>query len=206
MYRFTVLAIFLMVAAPSSGFAQAAGDTGDSRMNAFACGSLPSPLKVDVQVLDNANRFVKFRQHFIAALRAGGGDAVRGAPAILTLDVRTEREFQKRAGGELLELRAGQENANIGDEGTVFFRGNIWSNSSDSVLGGRKRDLGRLSLNQLQVTATVNSRKDGHCLWQGEVRHNLHGEDADDATLRILPILVQSIGKTVRNKAIDLDR
>lgn len=206
MHRIAVLAIFLMLGAPPPVLAQAAGDPVASRMNAFACGALPSPLRVDVQVLDNAARFVRFRKRFIEALRATGGDAVKGVDAILTLDVRTEREFQRREGGELLELRAGQENTNIGDEGTVFFRGNIWSNSSDSVLGGRKRDLGRLSLNQLQVTATVNDRKNGRCLWQGEVLHNLDGEDPDAATVRILPILAQSIGKTARNQAIDIDR
>ena len=105
----------------------------------------------------------------------------------------------------MIELCAGQENTNIGGEGTVFFRGNIWSSTSDSVLGGRKRDRRHLSLNRLQVTATVNSRKNGRCLWQGEVIHDLQGEDADPATARILPILAQSVGKAVRNQAIDID-
>ncbi|MBT5048995.1 MAG: hypothetical protein HOM58_10880 [Rhodospirillaceae bacterium] len=206
MYRIAALAIFLTFSIPLAVLGQKANDTISSRMNAFACGTLPSPLTVDVQVLDNAKRFVQFRTRFIEALRASGSDAVRGAAAILTLDMRTEREFQRREGGELLELRAGQENTNIGAEGDVFFRGNIWSNSADSVLGGRKRDLGRLSLNQLRVTATVNDRKNGRCLWQGEVIHNLNGEHPDAATVRILPILAQSIGKTARNQAIDLDR
>lgn len=206
MYRTAVLSLILIIAAPIPVMAQAAGNPGESRINAFACGALPAPLRVDVQVLDNAARYLTFRKRFIEALRAMGGSAVDGAADILTLDVRTEREFQRRAGGELLELRAGQENKNIGDEGDVFFRGNIWSNSSDSVLGGRKRDLGRLSLNQLQVTATINSRKDGRCLWQGEVIHNLDGEDPDAATHRILPVLARAIGKTMRNQIVDLDR
>ena len=205
MHRFAALAILLVLCAPSFVAAPAAGGAATRRLPAITCGVLPSPVKVDVQVLDNDERHLKFRDRFIAALRANGGDAVNGADAILTLEVRTEREFQRRAGGELIELRAGQENTNIGGEGTVFFRGNIWSSTSDSVLGGRKRDRRHLSLNRLQVTATVNSRKTGRCLWQGEVINDLEREDADPATARILPILAQSVGKAVRNQAIDID-
>lgn len=204
MYRTAILALFFSFCVPFAGWAQS--DSGGSRINAFACGTLPSPLKVDVQILDNAASFVRYRKLFVDALRKAGGDAVDGAETILTLDVRTEREFQRRSGGELLELRAGQENTEIGAEGDVFFRGNIWSNSSDSVLGGRKRDLGRLSLNQLQVTASVNNRKDGRCLWKGEVLHNLQGENADAAAQRIMPILAEAVGKTMRNQPIDADR
>jgi hypothetical protein len=206
MYKAAIFTFLLALGMPLPLLAQAGSDPVTSRMNAFACGTLPSPLRVDVQMLDNAERYVRFRKQFVEALRARGGAAVEGAETILTLDVRTEREFQRRSGGELLELRAGQENKDIGAEGDVFFRGNIWSSTSDSVLGGRKRDLGRLSLNQLQVTATVNDRANGRCLWQGEILHNLQGEDPDAAAARILPILAGAIGKTVRNQPVDTNQ
>ncbi len=206
MYRIAVFAFLLTLGAALPVVAQEAGEPVASRMNAFACGTLPSPLKVDVQVLDNAASYLRFQERFVEALRAAGGDSVDGAAIILTLDVQTEREFQRREGGELMELRAGQENTDIGQEGDVFFRGNIWSSTSDSVLGGRKRDLGRLALNQLRVSATANRRDDGRCLWQGEVLHHLNGEDADVAAIRIMPILAEAMGKTVRNRPVDLDR
>jgi hypothetical protein len=52
------------------------------------------------------------------------------------------------------------------------------------------------------VTANVNRRANGHCVWQGEVRHDLSGEDDDNATFRVITILANNLGKTVRNKAL----
>ena len=173
-------------------------------MNAYECGSFPKPLSLSVQVLDNAERLLKFKGQFEKELRAAGAKIAANAPAIVTLDVRTVREFQGNRAGPLIELRAGQENSNIGQDGTVFFRGNVWSSKNSSVLGGPKRVYGQNSLNRLQVTANINRRNDGRCLWQGEILHNFDGDNADRVTLRIMNILATSLGTTVRNKALNI--
>jgi hypothetical protein len=176
-----------------------------TRLNTLACEDLPVPLKLDVEIMDNAERFLRFKDRFVGKLRAGGAEVVRGAPLTLMLDVQILREFDQAEGGELLEFRAGQESGeDIGREGNIFLRGNVWSNRSDSVLGGRKRDPGTLALNRLHVTATINSRVDGRCLWQGEVRHDLEDGDPDDAAEKIMPFLAAAVGKTVRNRPIDI--
>jgi len=97
------------------GQAQQSDDpSADSRLNAFACEMLPTPLRVDVQILDNAERHVRFRDTFVARLRKAGVEVASNAPLILTLEVRKVVEFERREGGEFFELRAGQENENIG--------------------------------------------------------------------------------------------
>jgi hypothetical protein len=55
------------------------------------------------------------------------------------------------------------------------------------------------------VTATLNSRVDGHCLWQGEVRHDLRDDDPDEAAKKIMPYLAAAVGKAIKNRPIDLD-
>jgi hypothetical protein len=203
MRHFAGFLIALALIGIQPGQAQQSDDpSADSRLNAFACEVLPTPLRVDVQILDNAERHVRFRDTFVARLRKAGVEVAGNAPHILTLEVRKVVEFERREGGEFFELRAGQENENIGRDGDLFMRGNVWSNQSDSVLGGRKRDPGQLSTDQLQVNASVNRRDDGRCLWQGEIRHDLKGEDADDTAHQMLPILADALGKTVRNRAI----
>jgi len=199
------LAVLLLVCAQPVN-AQEAAAPADTRLNAFACEALPAPLRVDVEVLDNAERDLRFRDGFVARLRSAGVEVADNASLIMTLELRKVVEFERREGGELFELRAGQENEDIGREGDLFMRGNVWSNRSDSVLGGRKRDPGQLSVDQLQITASVNRRDDGRCLWRGEVQHELDGEDADDAMQRLLPLLADALGKTVRDQPVKLRR
>lgn len=181
-----------------------AADGGGARLNAFACEALPRPLRLDVQVMDNDERYLRYRDRFIARLKRDGIEVAENAALLLTLDVRKVVEFERREGGELFELRAGQENEDIGREGDLFMRGNVWSNRSDSVLGGRKRDPGQLSVDQLRATASVNRRDDGRCLWRGELRYNLDGKDPDEVARRLMPILAGALGKTVRNRPVSI--
>ncbi len=203
MHRLKSFAVIVMLTINCGALGQSA-DVPTSRLNAYECETLPKPMRMSVRVLDNAERFLKFKGHFEKELREGGAEIAAGAPVVLTLDIRTVREFQGKSPGALFELRAGQENTDIGRDGTIFFRGNVWSNRSNSLLGGPKRQFGQTSLNQLQVTANLNRRTDGRCLWQGEVLHNLNGENADNATLRIITILAGNLGKTVRNRALNI--
>lgn len=196
------LVLFLIIAAALPARAQEAEDKSGARLNAFACGTLPQPLRLDVQVMDNNERHLRYRSGLVSRLTRAGIEVSENAPAILMLEVRKVVEFDRREGGELFELRAGQEDEDIGREGDLYMRGNVWSNRSDSVLGGRKRDPGQLSTEQLQVTASVNRRDDGRCLWRGEVRYDLDGDDEDKAVERVMPVLAGALGKTVRNRPV----
>jgi hypothetical protein len=201
MLRLKYAVVIFALTINGGALAQSA-DAPNSRLNAYECEALPKPLQVYVQVLDDADRFLKFKDHFEKALRSVGAEIAPKAPIVVTLDVRTVREFQAQSKDTFLQLRAGQENVDIGREGKVFFRGNVWSSKDSSVLGGPKRRVESHLLNQLQVTANVNRRANGHCVWQGEVRHDLSGEDDDNATFRVITILANNLGKTVRNKAL----
>ena len=206
MHQIAGFLVALVLIGIQPGRAQEAADNVAPRLTAFACGVLPQPLRVDVQVMDNSEQQLRYRDTFVARLHKSGVEVASGAPLLLTLDVRKVVEFDRGEGGDLFELRAGPENEDIGREGDLFMRGNVWSNHGNSVLGGRKRGPGQLSTDQLQVTASVNRRDNGRCLWQGEVRYNLKGDDADEAAQRIMPILAGALGKTVRDKPVRIVR
>ena len=195
---FAVIAVLTI----NGGALGQSADPPTSRLNAYECETLPKPLRLSVQVLDNAERFLKFKGQFEKELRAGGAEIATDARVVLTLDVRTIREFRDKSASTLFDLRIGKKNTNFGNVDSL--RGNIWSNRRSSLLGGPKRQSGQPALNQLQVTANLDRRSDGRCLWQGEVLHNLNGENADNATLQIITILAGNLGKTVRNKALNI--
>lgn len=201
MYCLRTVAIIVLLTISGNAVGQST-DEPTSRLNAYQCGDLPKSLQVTVQVLDDTDRFLKFKSHFEKELRATGVKIGAKAPVVVTLDVKTFREFQGNDGGALIELRAGQENTDIGKDGTVRFRSNIWSNRSSSVLGGPKQSSRTRSLAQVRVTANVSRQADGNCLWQGEVLHNLGNMNEDKATEQIITILSENLGKTIRNKAL----
>ncbi len=201
MHRLKSVAVIAVLTINGGALGQSA-DVPTSRLNTYECDTLPQPLRMSVQVLENTERFLKFKGKFEKELRAGGAEIATDARVVLTLDVRTVREFQEKSASTLFDLHIGKKTSNFGKVDTL--RGNIWSNRRNSLLGGPKRQSGQHALNQLQVIATLNRRTDGRCLWQGEVLHNLNGENADNATLRIITILAGNLGKTVRNKALNI--
>ena len=181
-------------------------DVPPSRINAFLCGTLPAPLQLDVQVLDNSRRIIAFRDQFEKELQARGVSVSRTAATIVILDFKTVREFQGKPKDAIFERPSDRNITGVGQEGAVPLQGNVWSNKEGSLFGGPKGESDTFSLNQLQVSASINSRTGGHCLWQGEVLHDLHGdEDPDNLTRKILPVLAQAIGKTIRNRALNLN-
>ncbi|MDA0653615.1 MAG: hypothetical protein O3C49_10115 [Proteobacteria bacterium] len=180
-------------------------DTPTSRMNALSCEPLPAPLETDVQILDNAERFVAFKAQFEKELRSRGVKLSSTAPLIATLDIRTVREFQSETKDPLFEKHAGQDSSNIGQDSTIFMRGNVFSNRGKSILGGAQGRSEKFSLNQLQVSVSINDRTNGRCLWQGEILHDLHGDDDPDAvTPKTFPFLARALGKPVRNRALTI--
>lgn len=185
--------VSLLVSSPARGQSEAP----DGRLNAFSCEKLPSPLKIDVQVLDNAPRYLRFRDKFVEQLVRDGISVMAGAALVLTLEVRTERELSDPTKGNIGEVR-------IGKSGGVSVRGKIWSNTGDSVLGGRKKSADRRAVDRLKVKANLDRRKDGRCLWQGEILHDLYGRDPDKAARRLAPILAGAIGQSVQNQPVEI--
>jgi hypothetical protein len=190
------LVFFVALLAAQLAMAQS-GDRITGRLDAHICEKLPSPLKIDVQILDNAPRYVRLRDKFIARMNEDGIEMVTGAPYVLMLYIKTVRDFQQSDKSYIGELR-------IGKGGDVSVRGKIWSNSDDSVLGGRKKSSGRRTVNQLQVTADLNRRDDGRCVWQGKILHELRSGDPDNAAYHLMPILAGAIGRSIQNKPVNI--
>jgi hypothetical protein len=197
--------LLLALLSMAAGVQAQSPDTPASRINAISCEILPKPLAIDVLVLDNAKTFVKFKSLFEKELRAKGVELSNTAALIATLDIRTVRELPSDPKDPTFQRRFGREDPGIFQDSTQFRRGNVWSNKSGSLLGGPKGELQKFSLNQLHVSVSINRRKGGFCLWQGEVLHDLHGdEDPNAITLKIIPVLARALGKTIRNKPMNI--
>ena len=189
--------LFMLAATLSAP--QAAAQTEENntaRLEAHVCEKLSSPASIDVQLSDDAPQFQRLRDRFTARMKKDGIEIAAGAPLVLFLHIQTFRDFTRSDQGGMGELR-------VGAGGAVSVRSKMWSSSDDSVFGGRKRTGGQLSTDRLHITADLNRRDDGRCIWQGRLIHDLQGGDPDRAAEQFLPVLAGAIGKPVRAQRVD---
>jgi hypothetical protein len=192
--RFFSLLMFILIVTCPLAFAQSR-DAKSGRLNAFICEPLPPAPVLDVEMLDDAPRYQQLKDKFASVLRKNGIDVRAGAPLVLTIDLKTLRDSQASDKHDLGELR-------LGKDGGVSLRGNLWSNSADSVLGGRKKSSPGYDTTYLAITASLNRRDDGGCVWQGELVHDLKGDDPDRSAYGFVAPLADAIGQSIWNKSV----
>ncbi len=190
----------VIVAAAAAPAAAQATDEPAGRVTAFACESLPSPLKIDIEVPDASAQADRLRRVLVRSLAARRAIVTPGAPFRLNLYVGLVREPEIRKGRDLGRFSRGNAN----DERTQF-RINLWSNRRDSIFGGRRDELLSVAVDKVHVEITLDSRADGRCVWQGEAVYRLDGRDEWAAAEQIIPMLVDRLGRSARAEPIELD-
>ncbi len=199
----TPLLIFVLALAPSLPALPA--DTPAGYLTAFVCEPLAKPLRVSATILDNTDENI--RLHGLLLKRLADNHVTVGPDAALTMsfDVQRVREAARRKPGDMIDVRVGEDEERIGQEGFARVHMNIWSNARDSVLGGRRDTLVSAHVDRLHISVTINSKADGRCVWRGEVVQNLDGRDPGRAADLMIPILADSVGSAVSQKPIDID-
>ncbi len=210
MLRRLILGLVLL-GAPAA--AQFVPPPPEGRVNAIICGDIPATMVLDVVLLDNADANLPVKDSFVATLRDRGVKISPGANLVLTLGIETVREAVSVKPPDMIEVRVGQANedaariepgdTSVGEQGLTRVRANIWSNRRDSVLGGRRRVVEGEMIDQVKLSASLNRRADGRCLWQGDAVQELNGADAARAARMLAPLLAGSLGKSVRDRPLD---
>lgn len=179
---------------------------GPGRLIGTSCGAMPANPSVEIVLLDNVDANVRIKNAFVDGLRRRGVAVQAGAALMLTLEIVPVREFE--GAGEsnyVIELRVGQANRDLGQQGDVNLRGSVWSSSENSLVGGPRKGSPGLAVDRVRLTASLNSRVDGHCLWQGEAVHELNGRELEPVAMALVPSLVGAFGKTVTPRPITIE-
>jgi hypothetical protein len=188
----------MMVAALCAlgGGALAAEGEGPGSLVAFACGTLPERSRVDVQLLDDTPSVVALRDAISRELARDGYTVAADGNVRVTFEGVIERDRDPTREGYLGQLRS----TNRATEFTL----NMWSSSGDSVIGGVQRP-GAAGASIYRLTVFVHDKTNGHCLWQGEARHPLEGNNELDTARRLVPVALRHLGHTVQPTAFALD-
>lgn len=195
---------FAVILATPAGAADDAPPPPRGYMTAFACETLAKPLQVHVEVADNSAQNLRLKDLLVQRLTRNGAEIVASSPQVLSLEVAIERQATRTRPADMIDVRVGNKNPDDSvDRDFARVRMNIWSSTRDSLLNGRRSGIEQQGFDMLQLRASLNSRKDGRCLWQGEIVEDLEGDDPYKTAAKLIPDLADAVGQAVNRRPIN---
>ena len=171
-------------------------------MNSISFQKIPPNAQLQVQPLDNSDSNLVLQKEFENALRTKGFILSDTAPLILTFETRdeigawttTDRRhvfsFESKGG------REGGENAKA--------RLNVFNSQSGGLLNKGQSGTNIATPSSYRIDVSIESRSTGKRLWQGWSIAKLGAGDGLTLTTKMIPTLVQGIGKTVRQQSFEI--
>jgi len=200
--RSTAIVLAFIAAFP----AYAADDGAAGHFVAFACGTVPRPLSVELVVPDDTKDNVKLGQALEGLLRKDGIGVAKASVVKLTLETEIVREAERHRSHDLGEItHSPTTDPNISDTTQTEVRVNLWSSRRDSVLTGRQDEVLAQGVDELRLTVKMNDKSNGRCLWQGEIDYSLKGYDPWRAAELLLPTMTAGFGRSVQNEPVTIE-
>jgi len=199
----TAFLVFALALAPA--LSAHAAEAPEGYLTAFVCESMPKQISVSSVIEDNTEENVRLYALLVDRLAKNQVTVKPSAGLTMSFEVTRVHEAAKRKPGDLVDVRVGEGEKDVGREGFAKVHMNIWSNAKDSVIGGRRESLESQPVDQLRIAVAINSKANGRCLWRGEVVQNLDGRDASRVADKLIPILADAVGTSVSQKPIVID-
>jgi hypothetical protein len=184
----------LLIAALAAFSTHAAAD---GVLSGYACGQMPATFKVDIEVGDDSEQMLKIQKLITRVLQQKQAKVSGSANLVLAIDVLTRREGTIRQKPNL---------GSVSDGSREQIRAwmNVWSNKSESLIGGRKAGVVEGTADDVRVEITINDKSNGKCIWRGDSVHSGAGEDqwifAEKSALR----LIDEIGRDFRDRPFEI--
>ena len=185
-----VLAALGLVAGAAPGLAQDA-NPAPGRSYASAFGPVPADLPVTVRPWDNSTANLRVKASFTEALsRHGIKLAEFGTPLLLNFETEVESLASPGTGPSLGQVQGRNWDSRV--------RMNLWSNSQDSVLAGKRTGEGGTATVRFILRATLDDQRSGQRIWQSEASYTGAPSDEANAFVAMVPVMVEGFGQNVR--------
>ncbi len=160
---------------------------------------VPETLTVSVAPYDDSDLNLRLKKEFETLLAARDGVSIEpAAKAGLLLLFEA-----KVVPAEDAPYRPSLGSLNAGSSG-VDVNVNVWSNTQDSVLGGRQ-PAPEVGSNLFHINAILRHKSGGEVIWQGDIYHVLSGPETERIARAMVAPLVEKIGQTVALEPFKID-
>jgi hypothetical protein len=158
---------------------------------ASSYGPVPVGFAVTVRPWDNTNDNLRVKASFTDALsRRGIRLTEAGSPLTLNFETEIESLAMPTYGRSLGQVQGRNWDSRV--------RMNLWSNSQDSVVGGRRGADSAFATTRYILRATLDDQRTGQRLWQGEASYTGASNDQAGTFAAMAPVLVDGFGETLR--------
>ncbi|MEX2450875.1 MAG: hypothetical protein WD407_08475 [Rhodospirillales bacterium] len=198
MKRFLCLTVIL------SAFALAAPPAvaEEGMLNAVSYEKFGRDTPISVRPLDNSDVNVALKEVFEASLREKGYTVIDNAGVILSFDTRSEGGAWSDAGDRALIELKNQEGTSHSNEPEV--RLNLFNSSRGGVLNQGNPGTKQVSPTMYRVDVMIENGANGQRMWEGWAMTELRMANEIPLSQAMVPVLVDNLGKTIRQKTFNL--
>ena len=198
MRKITFLAVFLSAVLSVASTVRAEG-----MMSAVSFLPVPAGSAIFVRPLDNSDTNLILQKDFEQALKTKGYTIHQAATLILTFETRDDSGAWT-GGGEnrLVELSNNSDQSGLN---APRVRLNLFNSQRGGILNPERTEFTRtVTPSSFRIDITIDDKSNGNRLWQGWSRADIGPGDNRKMTRNMIPILVNSLGQTVRQKSFPL--
>jgi hypothetical protein len=201
MKRFGILVMTLALLVAGRASAQ---NVDEGLLNAVAYKPLPAGVTIAVRSMDDSDENLVLQKRIEGELTAQGYSVSGDGTLILTFETRdTVGAWSDSGRRSVLEFQYKSEEGIGGDNERL--RLNLFDSAKGGVFN-EGRDHGTLIVTPslYRIDATVDDRRNGERLWQAWATASLQQSDGATLTRSMVPVMVGSLGKTVRRQTFQL--
>ena len=196
------MAAMLHVLMPPGPSNAQSGD--DGVLNAVAYRPLPRDVPIAVRPLDNSDSNLVMQREFEQRLRALGYVVRPDGPLILSFDTRDDIGSWSDDGRRTVLELEGRGGVIGGDSARA--RLNLFDSDRGGIMNeGRRSGTNIVTPSRYRLDASIDERQSGERLWQAWATAELQQSSGAALTKAMVPGLLQSLGTTVKNRAITFD-
>jgi hypothetical protein len=180
------------------GLTSSAASTGPGRVHASSYGPVPGGLATAVRPWDNSAANLRLKATFADTLSRRGVKLGEGnTPLALNFETEVESLSVPDGGPTLGQVIARNHESRV--------RMNFWSTTQDSLTQGRRGDNATLGTVRYMLRATLDDRRSGTRLWQGEASYTGVPADETATFAAMVPVLLEAYGQTVRQRSFQVE-
>ena len=199
MKRFGYLSVFFLVSALA-----AAGVRADGLMNAVSYQPLPPGSAIFVRPMDNSDQNMRLKKDFEYALKRKGYTISENANLILTFETRDAAGAWTGGGpNPYIELSDNHDQTGVNAPQVRF---NLFNSSRGGLLNPDRTETTRMvTASSFRIDATIDDKTNGKRIWQGWSTTDIGAGGARNLMRAMIPVLVDVVGQTVRQKSFPLN-
>ncbi len=174
----------------------------DGLMNSISFRKIPTNAILQVQALDDSDDNLALIKVIENILRQRGYRIAPDATLILTFETRDE--IGAWSGTDRRHLLSFEAKGGRGGGEDARARLNFFDSNSGGLINKGKGGTSIATPSSYRIDVTVENRSDGKRYWQGWSEGKLGAGDGFTLTKKMIPVLIDGIGKTIRQKTFEI--